>query len=110
MRPSVFRAGGAALVALSVISFSTVAVAGRDPMIGDTPVVRLATSAPTNFFARLWVYPSTAGALSIVVAPATSAGPQLLVIREESSLLRPADLDFAVQEHGVTVVRGPLAR
>jgi hypothetical protein len=106
------RAGCASLVALGVLGFS-IAPAAADGMTatitGVMPTVPSSTSS--SFVAPLWVYPSTPGAVPYRTAPPPPSGPSVLVIRDEPSLLRPADLHFSVDtENGVTVVRGPLAR
>jgi hypothetical protein len=73
-----------------------------------------APASPTtanSFFAPLWVYPSAEAALPPSVPARPGSGRSILVIREEPSLLTPADLHFSIdEEHGVTVVRGPRAR
>lgn len=109
MRQIASRAGSVALAALGVLGFTTGAAIAASAITGA--VTAPSTSTASTFFAPLWVYPSTGGAAPVMVAPSAPGGPNILVIRDEPSLLRPADLHFTTdQENGVTVVRGPLAR
>lgn len=112
MRQRLSRAGWISVLALGVLGFSAGGAAADNTagtIMGHVPTTTTSTT-PNSFFAPLWVFPSVTGVPPIMVAPGAS-GPQVLVIRDEPSLLTPADLHFSTdQENGVTVVRGPLAR
>jgi hypothetical protein len=83
--------------------------AGTGHKIFIPGTAKMSTST-SRLFAPLWVYPSMPAVESLPVAPPLG-GSSLLIIREEPSLLTPADLHFSVDtENGVTVVRGPRAR
>ena len=70
-----------------------------------------ASSSGTTMFAPLWVYPPAPRVPPPVTITTPEKTTSLQIIREEPSLLTPADLHFSVeQENGVTVVRGPIAR
>ncbi len=110
MRQNWSRVKCAVLAALGVLGFSGAAVAAEAMITGNVPTVASSTASST-IVAPLWVYPSMPAYASYRAAPSAPRGPQVLIIREEPSLLTPADLHFSTdQEKGVTVVRGLLAR
>jgi hypothetical protein len=112
MRLRLCCTGCAATVALGIFSFGAAAVAGASTVTGVTvPATTTTSTASNTILAPLWVYPTGESAPPVMVAPSAPGGPSVLVIRDEPSLLRPADMHFSTdQENGVTVVRGPLAR
>jgi hypothetical protein len=137
MRQCLFSAARASVIALGALGFASgVATADNNHTILIPPIPSTTTTGTgisgektgtghkiflpgtattgtgtSNLFAPLWVYPSMPSVAPVMVAPPPVSGPGVIVIREEPSLLRPADLHFSVAtEHGVTVVRGPLAQ
>ena len=73
--------------------------------------VPASSSSGTTMFAPLWVYPPAPRVPPPVAITTPEKTTSIQIIREEPSLLTPADLHFSVQqENGVTVVRGPMAR
>ncbi|HKR20274.1 MAG TPA: hypothetical protein VJS41_09045 [Stellaceae bacterium] len=73
--------------------------------------VPASSSSGTTMFAPLWVYPPAPRVQPPVTIVTPEKTTSLQIIREEPSLLTPADLHFSVEKEGdVTVVRGPIAR
>lgn len=105
------RAVLASAIALGALVFSAgSALPGDATTMIDVPAAKSST-ASTSMFAPLWVYPSTQAAYPVPIAAAPGNTRSAITIREQPSLLRPADLHFSVEnEAGVTVVRGPIAR
>lgn len=105
------RAVLASAIALGALVFSAgSALPGDATTMVDVPAAKSST-ASTSMFAPLWVYPSTQAAYPAPIAAAPGNTRTVVIVREQPSLLRPADLHFSVEnEAGVTVVRGPIAR
>jgi len=105
------RAVLASAIALGALVFSAGSALPSDAttMI-DVPGAKSSTTS-TSMFAPLWVYPSTQAAYPVPITATQANTRSVITIREQPSLLRPADLHFSVEnEAGVTVVRGPIAR
>jgi len=106
------RAVLASAIALGTLVFSAgSAVPGDATTMIDVPAAAKSSTASTSLFAPLWVYPSTQAAYPVPVTSVPANTRNVLIVREQPSLRRPADLHFSVEnEVGVTVVRGPIAR
>src|SRR5215469_8435232 len=101
----------------SAIALGTLVLSAGSALPGDAttmiavPAAAKSSSASTSMFAPLWVYPSGQAAYAVPVSAAPGNTRSIVIVREQPSLLRPADLHFSVEnEAGVTVVRGPIAR
>lgn len=110
MQHTFARAVLASAIALGALVFSAGSALPADATtMVDIPAA--AKSSTTSMFAPLWVYPSTQAAYPVPITSAPGSTRSVITIREQPSLLRPADLHFSVEnEAGVTVVRGPIAR
>lgn len=106
------RAVLASAIALGALVFSAgSALPGDATTMIDVPAAAKSSATSTSMFAPLWVYPSTQAAYPVPITSAPGSTRSVITIREQPSLLRPADLHFSIEkEAGVTVVRGPIAR